>query len=379
MDVEEVASIRSSVRSDFIHPSFCTPVREQAVGGRLQEYWENWTVIGADPWVIRTLKCGYTIEFEERPPLSREVLIDSTPANPVKKKAMAELVLDLLEKNVIEIVQKQSPGHISRFFIVPKKDTGKWRAILDLKTVNGFVAKEKFKMETAENISEHLKQGEFATSYDLSDAYHHIPVAVASRKFLRFFFQGKLYQYRGLPMGLTTSPRIFTRIIKVIREYFQRQSITLHQYLDDWLTHAASYSVVQDNTRSIVEVTQQLGFLINFKKSELVPKKEFCFLGYLFKLDMGIVVPTEERWEKIQKKILRFLSVDSVEAEEWQSLLGVLAATEKLVKLGMLHMRPIQVGLLDQWSPFWGNPKDYVPVFRKWSRLLYCGGQCMRM
>ena len=85
---------------------------------------------------------------------------------------------------------------------------------LDLSNLNKYVVKEKFKMDTAESIRPLLAGARYAASLDLSDAYHHIPIHPSHRKYLRFMFHGKIYQYRALVMGLTTSPRIFTRVIK---------------------------------------------------------------------------------------------------------------------------------------------------------------------
>ena len=41
---------------------------------------------------------------------------------------------------------------------------------------------------------------------------------------------------------------------------------------------------------------QELGWVINFKKSELTPTQKFDFLGYRFDLSKGKVSPTEKKW-----------------------------------------------------------------------------------
>ena len=45
-----------------------------------------------------------------------------------------------------------------------------------------------------------------------------------------------------------------------------------------------------------------------------------------------------------------FLTSPCQPAYLWLSLLGLLSATEKLVPLGRLYMRPIQISLRSQWS-----------------------------
>ena len=41
---------------------------------------------------------------------------------------------------------------------------------------------------------------------DISDAYYHVSIHKKSRKYTRFILDGDVYEYLGLPMGLTCSP-----------------------------------------------------------------------------------------------------------------------------------------------------------------------------
>ena len=87
---------------------------------------------------------------------------------------------------------------------------------------------------------------------------------------------------------------------------------------------------------------QQLGWLVNLQKSELVPQQEFNFVGYHFDLSKGLVKPTQERWQTLTQKIKMLMNRDHCSVREFMSLIGLLTATEKQVVSGRLHMRPIQ-------------------------------------
>ena len=52
----------------------------------------------------------------------------------------------------------------------------------------------------AENIEEHLKDGEWATSIDLLDAYHHIPIH-ESQEIPAIFFQWQSFSVQSLGNG----------------------------------------------------------------------------------------------------------------------------------------------------------------------------------
>ena len=54
-------------------------------------------------------------------------------------------------------------------------------------------------------------QGQWLTSLDLKDAYFHIGIDPADRRYLRFCHNGTAWQFTVLPFGLSTSPRVFTK------------------------------------------------------------------------------------------------------------------------------------------------------------------------
>lgn len=70
---------------------------------------------------------------------------------------------------------------------------------------------------------------------DLSDAFNTIPIAESDRKYLRFSFKGKLYEFLCVPFALGTSPYIFTKIMKPVAENLRSQSLLSIIYLDDFL------------------------------------------------------------------------------------------------------------------------------------------------
>ncbi len=54
-----------------------------------------------------------------------------------------------------------------------------------------------FKMETPASILLAVNKVQWMTSIDLSDAYFHVPILYASRRYLHFVFLGVVYQFRA--------------------------------------------------------------------------------------------------------------------------------------------------------------------------------------
>ena len=264
-------------------PNVPNVVTELGVGGRLQKFWPKWETLGANPRVVSILREGYTLPFKMRPPLSRFPLITSGYANPTRSLALSQALGALVEKLVVEkVVVRTSLSFYNRLFLVPKPDN-KWRPILDLSQLNLFLKTNTFKMETPTTIRVSLQKGEWVTSLDFSDAYFHIPIHPRSRKYLRFFLNSKAYQFTALPFGLATAPLEFTKVVKEVKLMAQARGIRIHQYLDDWLLRAPDPGTCQQNTQTLLALCRELGWVVNMKKSELVPQQIFNFVGYRFR------------------------------------------------------------------------------------------------
>lgn len=114
----------------------------------------------------------------------------------------------LLEKNAIE----RSPAHLGfydRIFLVPKKNR-KLRPGFNMKPLNEFIKARGFCMVTLKKVASAIRPQDFAISLDLSDAYFHVNVAPSHRRFLRFKFKRKIFQFKAMPLGLCSAPRLFT-------------------------------------------------------------------------------------------------------------------------------------------------------------------------
>ena len=130
-----------------------------------------------------------------------------------------------------------------------------------------------FKMETPETIRTSLQTGEWVTSIVFKDAYFHVPINNQSRKYMRFHIQGKTYQFKALPFGLSTAPMEFTVIAKEVKWLAMRQGIRIHQYLDDWLVRVKSLQVCHQQTQSLVTLCKDLGWLVNEEKLSWNPNR----------------------------------------------------------------------------------------------------------
>ena len=177
--------------------------------------------------------------------------------------------------NSSDSVDKSTPGFYSRLFLVPKK-TGGMRPVIDLSILNSYLSVPHFKMETNRSIRACILPGMLTTKLDLSDAYFHIPISLASRKFLRFVWN-KVYQFLAVPFGLVVAPQVFTRVFQTVIAHLHTLLVQAHSYLDDSLLKEFDSEILSCHTCLFIRLFLDLGFLISWKKSQILPSQDFLF------------------------------------------------------------------------------------------------------
>ena len=332
----------------------------EKIAGRLSKFSGAWSEIGADPWVMRIVQWGYKIPFVTLPPLRFQGQETTYPKGSLKWSSLNQSVQELRNKGAIEPAPL-SPGFYSRLFLV-RKATGEWRPIIDLSSLNVFVHCPSFTMETPRSILRALQQGQWLTSLDLKDAYFHIGIHPADRRYLRFCHNGTSWQFTVLPFGLSTSPRVFTKILKPVLAYAHLHRVKLHMYLDDWLLNPGTRQEAHEQTSWLRSLCQKLGLVINLEKSDLIPSQVSTYLGIELDTSVGLARPSLKRLTNWLSVAEGFTAQQSPPAVQWLQVLGHLVSLEKLVPYGRTRIRPIQWQLRLQWNQSKERSSKLIPL-----------------
>ena len=224
-------------------------------------YLNEWNQLTQDQWILNTIK-GYKIPFVQDPPPTQ---LPPFTFRQEEIRVISEEIESLLIKGAIQ-ESKTPDGFISNIFLVPKSE-GRWRLILNLKALNEFVLCKHFKMEDIRCVKDLITKGDHMCKLDLKDAYLSISIHESSRQFLKFNWQGTVYEYTALPFGLSAAPRVFTKVLKPALAALRAAGIRLVAYLDDFLIIGRTKEDAEAAFRKTKNLLQSLGFVINMEKS----------------------------------------------------------------------------------------------------------------
>jgi hypothetical protein len=350
------------------------------VGGRLTQFQEFWNHNIVDKWAKQIVIQGYYIPFLVKPQLTTQVRRTFLPKD--QHPVLLEEIEQMLAKDAIEQVHPKTPGFYSTFFLVPKKDGGQ-RPVLNLKGLNKFVQYKSFKMQTLQLVLAQLHQGDWMASLDLKDAYFHVPVRPDNRPYLRFEFLGRIFQFKVLPFGLSTAPRVFTKMLAPVIGLLHQRGVHIYPYLDDCLIVAKSRDQLHRAILLTQDILMQAGFVINFKKSLLSPVQRLRFLGMEIDTVQAKTFLPEDKALQIRTCCLMFMKVGHYHTvQTFLRLLGLMAATLLAVPHSRLYMRPIQLHMNSQRDARIHGlfhkimiPCKLVPVLQWWASEanLVCG------
>ena len=138
-------------------------------------------------------------------------------------------------------------------------------------------------------------RGIYFVSIDLSDAYYCIAMHILSIPYLTFFFLNVYYQFTCLPQGLSSAPRIFTKVVRVVLAYLRYGGIRISAWIDDSLIAATSKSLCQEHAFRSVRTFEELGFVVNKSKSQLSPVQKIAHLGLVWdSIEFSVSVPSDK-------------------------------------------------------------------------------------
>ena len=227
--------------------------------------------------------------------------------NPYHQKNIILEHIDKLKQD--DIIEPSTSPWNSPLVLVPKKSKGpdgkrQYRVCIDYRGVNSVIEQDRYPLPNIQEIMDQLGKSKYYTCMDLSQGYYQVELEEDSRPITAFISpEGEHYQLTRMPMGLSTSPAAFSRLMTLAMAGIKGTRCLI--YLDDLIVFSRTITEHIKNLEEVFKRLQQANLKIHPKKTHFL-QEMVVFLG--FQIDKhGIRVDPEKtkvikEWPKPQGK-----------------------------------------------------------------------------
>jgi len=309
-----------------------------SLAGRTTLFRDAWANITNDPFVLSTI-AGVKLVFNSHP--VRASMPRDFGMSDDEKRLVDKEIQGMIEKGAVIEVQPCEGQFVSNIFLRPKKN-GSMRPIINLKKLNAFVITPHFKMEHLLSFLPFIRHNMFLTSLDLKDAYFSIPIDTRFRKYLRFTWQGRLFEFTCLCFGLSSAPYVFTKVMKPVFSQLRREGICSSYYIDDSIYANLDSNVAVAHTSRALTLLESLGFTVNLKKSSLTPSRVLTHLGFVINTETMTVSLPDEKVLRLKAACAELLANPHTTVRKLAQVIGLIVSSFLAVRYGRLHYRQLE-------------------------------------
>ena len=343
-NVQTTNEVRNANMVNFQGDSFPLVSTTQFYAGRLKEFAHNWRKLTSDAFILDAVQHCH-IEFKQDFTCDQHTVriqrFNSTEENIINTE-----ILRLCEKGVLEETTHCDGEFISPIFTRRKKD-GTYRLILNLKEFNENVEYHHFKMESIQSVIKLVTPNCYMASIDIKDAYYSVPIAPEHRKYLRFQWKDKLFQYTCFPNGLACCPRLFTKLLKLAYASLRQSGDEIVPYIDDSYLQGDTEWECWQSVKKTALLLQDLGFIVHPDKSVFIPKRVLTFLGFVINSVEMTIKLTPEKANHLREACLKLLNTQHPTIRDVAQVIGLMVSSAPAVELCMLFYRTLENEKID--------------------------------
>ena len=197
-------------------------------------------------------------------------------------------------------------------------------------------------MDTLESAIKMVRKGSYMGSVDLKDAYFSIPIHKEHRKYFRFIWNTKLYEFNAYPQGWASAPRKFTKVLKPVYSTLRKWGHNSMGYIDDSFLQADTYDLCKINIAATVKLMSELGFVVHPSKSIVEPSQEIVFLGFVINSVFMTVCLTREKVKAIQISCINLKNQANCLIRDLARVIGLIVSSFPGVEYGKLHYQILE-------------------------------------
>ena len=237
-----------------------------------------------------------------------------------------EVMTEYVQVGAAKEVSLVGTQYLVPWFVITKKEgvRVKHRLISDCREINQSLSPPKFKLDHWKDIFPVLEPKMWAIKVDLQNAYFHLSLSRALKKYVRMRIGEKVFQMEGACFGLSTLPYLWMEVMGVFTKKWRKQGLLVFVYLDDILLLAKTKTAAERGQKVLLEDLHASGMVINLKKSVLHPVQEVEHLGFTINFQEAVLKVPHQKLKSVQKELGKFLVLEKMSCRKAAAILGQL-------------------------------------------------------
>ena len=299
---------------------------EPQVKGRLRENIQYWRDIGTNSEILHVIEHGYSIPFISVPPAVH--LSNNRSALAHSDFVVSEIFNLISTGRVMEVFEKPAVINPLTVSVEPTKK----RLILDCRHINKYIFKEHVKFDDWKVMLDYVRKGGYMFKFDIKQGYHHIEINSEHTTFLGFSWVidgvERYFVYLVLAFGISSAPRIFTKVMRCLIKYWRSRAIKIACYIDDGAGFEEDKGLASWKSDFVRESLLRSGFVANIPKSVWDPVQSLVWLGFQIDLvDFSLRVTDRRAGELLALIDGILLGMPYTTARRLSSLAGTIIST----------------------------------------------------
>ena len=216
--------------------------------------------------------------------------------------------------------------HICSPLSVVINDRGKKRLVLNLRYLNQYLWKDKFKYKDLRTLMQMFACRDYMVTFDLESGYHHLDVFEEQWQYLGLSWgvgiEVNYFTFTVLPFGLATACCTFTKLMRPLIRHWHGQGIRAIVYIDDGIVAVEEEEKAYQVSEVIQSDLEQAGFVTNIEKYSWRPSKITTWLRFDINLEKGKLAVPVRKSLALQCHLNSIVSQKYLPARQLASLIG---------------------------------------------------------
>lgn len=149
--------------------------------------------------------------------------------------------------------------------LIVSNERGKKRMVIDYsQTINRFTELNAYPLPRINEMIDNVSQYAYFSTIDLREAYHQIALKPEECKYTAFEADGKLFEFKRIPFGVTNGVACFQ---KILNDFIQDENLRdTFAYVDDVVVCGKTQSEHDANLNKFMMAAKRYCFTVNYEK-----------------------------------------------------------------------------------------------------------------